>query len=80
MSNKEQKLKMIGSLALDIGNRCISALSKIFELARSTIRKAIDIFKGIITYKPEVETRGRKNLSIKYPDLQKDINKIIENK
>ena len=79
MSNKEQKLKMIGSLALDIGNRCISALSKIFELARSTIRKAIDIFKGIITYKPKVETRGRKNLTTKYPDLQKDINKIIEN-
>ena len=49
MSNKEQKLKMIGSLALDIGNRCISSFSKMFDLSRPTIRKAIDIFKGIIT-------------------------------
>ena len=79
MSNKEQKLKMIGSFALDVGNGCISAFSKIFLLSRPTIRKAIDIFKGIITYKPKVETRGRKNLTTKYPDLQEDIQKIIEN-
>ena len=42
-SNKEQKMKMIGSLAVDIGKRCISALSKIFGLSRITIRKAIKI-------------------------------------
>ncbi len=79
ISNKEQKMKMIGSLALDIGNRCISALSKIFDLSRFTIRKAIEIFKGTITYKPKVETRGRKSLTTKYPELQEDIKKIIEN-
>ena len=78
-SNKEQKMKMIGSLASDIGKRCISALSKIFGLSRFTIRKAIKIFKGIITYKPKVETRGRKSLTTKYPELQEDIKKIIEN-
>ena len=31
-NNKEEKLIMIGSLAVDIVKRCISALSKIFKL------------------------------------------------
>lgn len=43
--NKEQKMIMIGSLAVDIGNRCISTLAKIFGLSRITIRKAIKLFK-----------------------------------
>ena len=29
--DKEQKMLMIGSLAIDIGKRCISPLSKIFH-------------------------------------------------
>lgn len=76
--DKEQKMIMIGSLAIDIGKRCISALSKIFNLSRKTIRKAIQIFKKEIKYKVELETRGRKKLVEKYPELKKDIRKIIE--
>ena len=53
---------MIGSLAVDIGGRCISALSKIFGISRITIRKAIKLFKKEIVYYPTTETRGRKNL------------------
>ena len=61
-NDKEQKLFMIGSLAVDIGGRCISALSKIFGISRITIRKAIKLFKKEIVYYPTTETRGRKNL------------------
>ncbi len=76
--NKEQKLIMIGSLAADIGNRCISALSMIFNLSRITIRKAIRLFKKEIDYKLKIETRGRKPLIEKYPDLKQDIENIIK--
>lgn len=76
--NKEQKMIMIGSLAVDIGNRCISALAKIFGLSRITIRKAIKLFKKELPYKLEIETRGRKLLIAKYPNLKQDIEKIIE--
>ena len=78
-SNKEQKMKMIGSLAVDIGKRCISALSKIFGLSRITIRKAIKIFENKVFYKKEIETRGRKKLTEIYPYLEKDITEVIEN-
>lgn len=61
-NDKEQKLFMIGSLAVDIGGKCISALSKIFGISRITIRKAIKLFKKEIVYYPTTETRGRKNL------------------
>lgn len=61
-NDKEQKLFMIGSLAVDIGGRCISALSKIFGISRVTIRKAIKLFKKEIVYYPTTETRGKKNL------------------
>ncbi len=76
--NKEQKLIMIGSLASDIGNRCISALSIIFNLSRITIRKAIRLFKNEIDYKLKIETRGRKSLIVKYPELKQDIENIIK--
>ena len=78
-NDKEQKLFMIGSLAVDIGGRCISALSKIFGISRVTIRKAIKLFKKEIVYYPTTETRGRKKLTEIYPCLEKDITKVIEN-
>lgn len=77
--DKEQKMLMIGSLAIDIGNRCMSALSKIFHLSRKTIKKAICLFKKEVKYKLDIETRGRKSLSEKYPTLKEDITKIVEN-
>lgn len=76
--NKEQKMIMIGSLAMDIGTNCISALSKIFNLSRKTIRKAIKLSKNEINYKPKIETRGRKKLIDKYTDLIQDIENIIK--
>lgn len=78
-NDKEQKLFMIGSLAVDIGGRCISALSKIFGISRITIRKAIKLFKKEIVYYLITETRGRKKLTEIYPYLEKDITEVIEN-
>lgn len=75
--NKEQTLLMIGALAMDIGNGCISALSKMFCLSRQTIRKAIKLSRGEILYQPLVETRGRKKLTQIFPDLKQDIENII---
>lgn len=76
--SKKQKLLMIGSLAVDIGGRCISEFSRIFNLSRITIRKAIRLFKNEIDYKPKIETRGRKLLIEKYPNLKQDIENIIK--
>lgn len=76
--DKEQKMLMIGSLAIDIGKRCISPLSKIFHLSRKTIRNAICLFKKEIKYKQDIETLGRKSLLEKYPTLKEDISKVVE--
>lgn len=75
--NKEQKLLMIGSLAMDIGEGCISSLAKVFCLSRQTIRKAIKLSIGQISYKPILETRGRKKLTEKFPEIKQDIKNII---
>jgi transposase len=69
---------MIGSLVTDIGGHCISAVSKIFNISRATVRKAVLIFNNKINYKLNIETRGRKRLTEIMPELKQDIKKIIE--
>ena len=74
--DKEQKMIMIGSLAIDIGKRCISALSKIFHLSRKTIRKAICLFKKEVKYKPDIETRKYTENSFKKSVIANLLNKM----
>lgn len=74
--DKEQKMIMIGSLAIDIGKRCISALSKIFHLSRKTIRKAICLFKKEVKYKPDIETRKYTENSFKKSAIANLLNKM----
>ena len=67
-NDKEQKLFMIGSLAVDIGGRCISALSKIFGISRITIRKAIKLFKKrnciLSNYRNKRKKKTYRNISL----------------
>ena len=39
--NKISKKKMIGSLALDIGGRCVSAIAKSLECSRKYVKKML---------------------------------------
>ena len=77
--NKISKKKMIGSLVLDIGGRCISAIAKVLECSRKYVKKCYNFVKEGYTEQTKLEFRGRKRLNEIYPYLEKDITKIIEN-
>lgn len=76
--NRITKMKLIGSLALDIGERCISAIAKTINCSRKFVRKSITFVKCGCKEQLKLEFRGRKRLTEKYPDLKEDIKKIIE--
>lgn len=76
--NSKVKMKLIGSLVLDIGGRCISAVAKLVECCRKFVVKSTNFVKNGCEEQLKIETRGRKKLIIKYPDLEKDIKTIIE--
>ena len=77
--NKISKKKIIGSLVLDIGGRCISAIAKVLECSRKYVKKCYNFVKEGYTEQTKLEFRGRKRLTEIYPYLEKDITKIIEN-
>lgn len=76
--NRITRMKLIGSLALDIGGRCISAISKIISCSRKFIRKSITFVKDGYKEQLKLEFRGRKKLIARYPELEEDIEIIIE--
>ena len=77
-NNKRTKMKLIGSLVLDIGGRCISAISKVIGCSRKFIRKCVEFVKNSCNEQLTFEFRGRKKVTQIYPELQNDIEKIIE--
>lgn len=74
--NKQSKMKQIGALVLDLGKRSINAVSKVCNCSWRYVKKCYNFILGINTVTKE--TRGRKLLIEKYPDLTQDIEKIIE--
>jgi len=77
-SNKEIKMRLIGSLACDLGKGCISYLARTLNCCRKTVRKAIQFVKNNCNKLLKEETRGRKKLINKYPELTSDIKNIIK--
>ena len=78
--NKITRMKLIGSLALDNGEKnCVSAIAKITGHSRKYIKKCIDFVENDCKIQMSIEFRGRKKIIEKYPTLEKDITKIIEN-
>ena len=74
--NKKSKMKQVGALVLDLGKRSINAVSKVCNCSWRYVKKCYNFTLGINTNVKE--TRGRKLLIEKYPDLVQDIEKIIE--
>lgn len=77
MSNGYEKDYSIGALIADLGKRCIRQVCKIIGICYRKAKKCYDIFLNIYI-KPTVELRGRKKIIEKYPNLKKDIEKVIE--
>ena len=77
--NKISKKKMIGSLALDIGGRCVSAIAKSLECSRKYVKKCYNFVKEGCIEQTKLEFRGRKRLIEIYPCLERDIIEVIEN-
>ena len=77
MKNGIDKDMAIGALVTDLGNRSISAVSKILGISRWKIKKCFLQFnEGVIQL--SFEFRGRKSIEEKYPNLKQDIEKVIE--
>lgn len=71
-----KKRKAIGAFICDIGGRCISAVSRLFKVSWAYCKKCYMKYLNLI---PKAkETRGRKKLSIHYPDLKSHIKEVIE--
>mgnify|MGYP003305942655 FL=1 len=76
MKNGIEKDLAIGSLVADLGKRAINGVSKALHLSREKVKSCYDKFKNGIQIK--LEFRGRKSIIVKYPNIKKDIEKIIE--
>lgn len=75
--NKITKMKMIGSLVMDIGGRCISAIARVISCSRKFVKQSYLFVKYGCKKQLSLEFRGRKKLTEKYPNLENDIEKII---
>ena len=76
--DKEQGMKLIGNIVTKNHLSQRSAV-KMFGLCRQTIKKSVSIFKGITNYKLDIETRGRKKIEEKNPEIIDQIKQICEN-
>lgn len=76
--DRKQGMSLIGNF-IEANNLSQRVAAKIFEFCRQTIKKSIDIFKGLIDYKLDIETRGRKSIVEKYPEIINQIKRICEN-
>ena len=76
MSNCVERDLAIGALVLDLGDRCISAVSKAIGVSREKVKACHEVF--INGKQLSIELRGRKKITNKYPNLTNDIEKVIE--
>lgn len=78
--NRKSKIKQIGALVLDVGGRCIFAISTITGCCRAFVKKCSLIVKGNLEIKSNKNKCGRKKITERYPELKEDITKVIEGK
>ena len=64
--NRITKMKMIGSLAMDIGDGCISAVSRELSCSRQFVKECFDFVENGCEKQLSLEFRGRKRLVHKY--------------
>ena len=76
--NREAKVKQIGSLVLDVGGRCISAIAKMTGYCRKFVKMCFIIVKNNLEINYNKNKCGRKKITEKYPQLEEDIRIIIK--
>lgn len=78
--NHESKIKQIGALVLDVGGRCISAISNAIGCCRAFVKESYIIVRDNLEIISNKNKCGRKKITEKYPELKNDIEKIIDGK
>ncbi len=76
--NRESKIKQIGALVLDVGGRCISAISTKINCCRAFVKKCHLIVRDNLKIKSNKSKCGRKKIIEKYNNLENDIKTIVE--
>ncbi len=77
--NRNTKLKLVGALVADVGGRCIQAISKVTGCCRAYIKKAYLFFIGGCHEKTKQETRVRKRVEKKFPEIINQVKEIVSN-
>lgn len=70
--------KAIGALVADLGKRCLKAVANAAGCCFRKAKKCHELFISG-TVQLSLEFRGRKRITVKYPNLKNDIEKVIEN-
>ena len=73
------KIKMVGALVLDVGNRCISAVAESIHSCRHYVKKYSDIVKYNIPIISNKNKCGNKKYEVKHPEIVAQIKEICEN-
>ena len=76
--NYGSKIKLIGSLVLDVGGRCISAISNATGCCRIFVKKCAKIMRNKLTIISNKGKCGRKRIVDKYLELRQDIISIMD--
>ena len=77
--NPIAKIKMVGALVLDVGNRCISAVAESIHSCRHYVKKCSDIVKYNIPIISNKNKCGNKKYEVKHPEIVAQIKEICEN-
>ena len=75
--NSDSKIKQIGALVFDVGGHCISAIAKAINCSRKFVKKCYLILRDNLEIKSNRNNCGRKKITITYPELETDIEKVI---
>lgn len=77
--NREAKIRQIGALVLDVGNRSIKAIAKEINCSRKFVKYCYVVAKENLQIENNRYKCGRKKLIVRFPKLEQDIRKIVEN-
>ena len=76
--NLETKIKQIGALILDVGKRSIKAVAKACGCTWRFAKKCYTIVKDNLEIISNKHLCGRKSVKEIFPNLEKDLKKIVE--
>lgn len=78
--NEMQKRLFLASEAIAYGRGGIAEVIRISKVSRNTIKKGIDEIKSGKTYNGKVRGGGggRKPIEVRYPDIEKEIRRLID--